>query len=163
MAAFETIVRPVILPSIRPPRALPNPPQDDPESGKAVIAGSGGSVIDLPFSYSVNVSRSKKVERKRLVDNVRVYQVEEDGTINRENFVDIDVMKRVWMGETGESRVDTSGPGGGTPGAGQGTPGVGYTEEVYTYKPVEEKDNIEVLKRDVLKYPYLVEGGDPIP
>ena len=40
-AGFEVIVRPVILPNIRPasPRVLV--PEDDPSSGVAVLSGSG--------------------------------------------------------------------------------------------------------------------------
>ena len=97
MAGLEYIVRPAVFPDIRP---TPNPSvagKDDPNKGKAVITGMGGKSIDLPYSYSISASQSKPTEVKRRVDVARVYQMDDDGNVNKDNFVDIEVANKVTM------------------------------------------------------------------
>jgi hypothetical protein len=99
MAGFEVIVRPVVFPNIRPtsPRVLA--PADDPTQGLAVISGSGGKLIDLPHSWSVSLSRQKEawMEQKRQFDKERVYQVDQEGIIHQDNYVEIERLKRVLL------------------------------------------------------------------
>jgi hypothetical protein len=105
MAGFEVIVRPVVFPNIRPapPRVLA--PEDDPEQGIAVISGAGGRLINLPHTWSVSVSRQgPHRETKRQVDLERVYQVDDKGNINKQNFVDVERMKKL----RADTKEDTS-------------------------------------------------------
>ena len=74
MAGFETIVRPVVFPNIRPQRTRPLLPQEDPEEGKAVIGGSGGGVISLSYTLTQTAQVSRPTETERRVDEMRVYQ-----------------------------------------------------------------------------------------
>jgi hypothetical protein len=130
MAGFEVIVRPVVLPNIRPapPRVLPS--EDDPEQGIAVIGGSGGGLIDLPHTWSVSVSRQRpQVESKRQFDKERVYQVEKDKkTINFDNFVDLERLRMLRL-ETEEGPV----------------------KMIFADPPKPEPNNIEVLEADVVR------------
>jgi hypothetical protein len=97
MAGFEVIVRPAILPNIRPapPRVLA--PEDDPTKGFATIGGSGGKLIDLPHTWSVSLSRQKQQQQEtaRQFDKERVSQVDENGKINRANYVEVERLKKV--------------------------------------------------------------------
>jgi hypothetical protein len=157
MAGFEVIVRPVIFPNIRPqaPRALA--PEDDPTQGFAEIGGGGGQLIDLPYTWSYNMSRSmQQVEHGRASDKVRVYQEEDKGsgkrasarvsvyqgeakgsdnskTINKDNYVDINVMKAVLVGDA-DGKEDL--------------------HEIQ-YRPVDEPAlprNVEILERDIIEW-----------
>jgi hypothetical protein len=127
MAGFETIVRPVVLPNIRPvpPRVLPQ--QDDPEKGICVISGAGGAPISLPFSWSVSYSSSAPVqESRRQFDKQRVYQVDEKGNINKQNYVDLERLSRI--------RVETpDGP-----------------QKIFYAEP-PKVDNVETLEKDVTR------------
>ena len=128
--SLETLVRPLVHRPFRPPApALPVAPEDKPEQGVAVLRGLGGKLIDLSFSETHSWSRSKSVEKKRVVDRERVYQKETDGTINRENFVDVERMKKLWMVE------------------GDGTE-TQYQFGVPDYH-APDRYNIEVLEKDV--------------
>lgn len=151
MAAFETIVRPVVFPNIRPAPTRSLPPADDPEQGLCVIRGSGGGVIAANFSVSISGSTHNPKETERRVDTARVYQKNDDGTINRENFVELEVANRITMEE---------GVGGDLPEFVSAPPGVGDPNAVYRrgtqfskyyYAPIKEADNIEITKRDTIK------------
>jgi hypothetical protein len=96
MAGFEVVVRPVVLPNIRPAPARVLPPQDDPEKGLAVISGSGGGLIDLPFQWSFNYSSQAPVtETRRQFDKQRVYRVDEKGNVDKSTYVDLERLSRV--------------------------------------------------------------------
>jgi hypothetical protein len=139
---FETVVRPVVFPDIRPPPAQPQPPATtDPKSGIATIHGSNGKFLDLAYSWSINSSQSNPNETQRRVDVARVYQQEDDsgassvargvaapraGNINRDNFVDIEVANKIWMDD-------------------------GTVSSRYGYSPVQEADNIEIRERNKIK------------
>jgi hypothetical protein len=105
MAGFEVVVRPAILPNIRPapPRVLPV--AVDPAQGFAVISGAGGKLIDLPHTWSVSLSRQKpqQQEATRQFDKERVHQVTETAggasIMHLDNYVDIERLKRI--------RIDT--------------------------------------------------------
>ena len=95
MAGFEVVVRPVVFPNIRPAPARSLPPVDDPTKGFAVIKGNGAKSMTTSYSFSMSMSRSRSVETERRVDEARVYQMEDDGTVNRDNFVDIQAANRI--------------------------------------------------------------------
>jgi hypothetical protein len=135
MAGLEVVVRPVVFTNIRPqaPRVLA--PEDDPTQGFCEISGGGGQSIDLPYSWSFNMSRSmQQVEQARASDKARVYQEEDDGKggkrINKENFVDLNVMKAVLIND-----------------------GKGNLHEIQ-YRPVDQPElpkNVKILGRDIVE------------
>jgi hypothetical protein len=127
MAGFEVVVRPVVLPAIRPTPARPAAPQDDPEKDIAVIAGLGGKLIDLAFSQSGSVSRSRLVEVRRVYDLIRMYAYDESGTIIRDVYLDIEVVTRVEFVING---------------------GVSWTEQ---YAHQAYGPNVEVLAQDLVR------------
>jgi hypothetical protein len=101
MSGFEVVVRPVILPNIRPPRAQVLPPEDNPEQGLMVINGSRTS-IGASESWTMNVTKQKpQQEETRQFDKERVYQKDDKGKINKSVFVDIERLKKVRLSATG--------------------------------------------------------------
>jgi len=122
MAGFESVVRPSVFPDTRP-TSSPATPVNDPNSGKGLITGSSGKTINLPFSFTLTASESRMSERRRRVDVARVYQANDDGTVNRDSFVDINVVNKLWMDEAG------------------------ITNMRY-YRRVEPADNIEIKEKD---------------
>ena len=125
MAGLEYIVRPAVFPGIRPTPG-PSTLKDDPDKGKATITGSSGKTIDLPYSYSMTTSESRRRERKRRYDRARVYQKDDDGNINRDNFIDINVANKIWFKE-------------------------GQIDSTVWYKPIKETDNIEIIKKNEIE------------
>jgi hypothetical protein len=106
MAGLEVVVRPVVFPNIRPapPRILA--PEDDPTKGLATIGGSGGQSVDLTRSWSVSVSRSvPEQEGKRQFNTERIYQKDERGNINRDNYIDVERLRKIRL-EGGEDGGD---------------------------------------------------------
>jgi|SRR5215471_18168390 len=109
MAAFETIVRPVVLPNIRPSPAQKTVASatastSDPEKGFAVIRGNPAQMIVITETSSISITRSNGVETQRRVDRVRVYQVTDDG-VNKDNYVDVEVTnKLIWQDYTGRHK-----------------------------------------------------------
>jgi len=100
MAGFELIVRPAVFPDIRPqaPRTLTTPATTDPTQGIAILGGAGGKLIDLTESYSQSWSRSlPAIESRRRVDKVRTYFTNADGTIDENQWVDTEVITKVWL------------------------------------------------------------------
>jgi hypothetical protein len=161
MAGFEVVVRPVVLPNIRPTPARSLPPVDDPDSGFCVIKGNGGKHVSVSTSYSFSTSRSRSVETERRVDKARVYQKEDDGTVNKDNFVDIKVANRI---KSRGGKLPVSGPWTG-PDLVQGELVSGQKVhgdliETSYYRPIAPEDNIEILERDLIeKGPSGVEPG----
>jgi hypothetical protein len=125
---FEVVVRPVVFPNIRPAPAQPQPPADDPTQGIARIDGSSGQFLDLQYSWSANSSQSNPNETKRRVDVARIYQMDDDGNVNQDNFVDVDVANKVWMDD-------------------------GTVQSRYSYARVQEADNIEIREKNKIKRP----------
>lgn len=130
MAGFEVLIRPVVFPSIRPAPARILPPLDDPEQGKFVFSGGSVKTMGTSFTWSVNLSRQlPEEETKRVFDQERVYQMDENGTINKDNFIDVERLKK----------VRTEG----------GTAGEDASRVLYADPP--KVDNVEVLQTDVLR------------
>ena len=102
---FEVVVRPAILPDIRPPPAQALLPADAPDKGIAVLSGSGGGVIDLPWSQTSSWSRSRQVEVKRHYDKVRVYASNPDGTFNRDEYIEYEVLTSIEYLQNGETAI----------------------------------------------------------
>lgn len=128
MAGFEVVVRPVVFPNIRPAPAQSQAPASDPEKDIAVIHGSSGQHIDLPFSWTVSTSSSRPKETKRRIDLARVYQKDDSDNVDQANFIDIEVANRIWMNDGGmQSR--------------------------YGYTRVQEADNIEIRERNKIRRP----------
>lgn len=150
MAGFEVVVRPVVFPDIRPAPARSLPPADDPTKGFCEITGGGNFPVQLSFSSQVSTSKSKPVETERRVDGVRVYQMDDDGTVNEDNFVDLEIANRIKMRDAG--RNDTPPP---TkpgeifiPGGSVGAKGNSLEIAMYYQRQLEEQANIEIRERD---------------
>ena len=126
---MEVVVRPSVFPIIRPtqPRVMPAAGSPD----MVVLGGGGGTFVTTSYSYSYNFSTSKKKkEKKRQVDKKRVYQKDDKGTINKDNFVDIEQIKKVLL--TGDA---------------------GTEPDRIVYAPYKDDDNVEILESDVTKFP----------
>jgi hypothetical protein len=152
MAGFEIVVRPAVFPDIRPAPAQPVPPADDPAQGFATIRGNGAKTVGLSYSYSSSISSSQRTETKRREDEVRVYQKDEDETVNKKNFVDIRVANKIWTkGPPDRSVKQKPGPEG--PMTGDDLSGYTYTPGSNTnfYTRVQEKDNIEILRKNIIR------------
>jgi hypothetical protein len=119
---LETVVRPVVVPNIRPPAAQSAPGADAPDKGIAKINGSNGRFLDLTYSWSATLSQSNPREQKRRVDTFRIYQKD-----NRDNYVDVEIANKLWMDE-GKRTIKR-----------------------YKFKRGEEADNIELLDTDQMK------------
>lgn len=123
---LESVVRPNVVPIFRPPPARPIPPLPDPEQGLAVITGTGTQAIMLTKSEQTSWSNSHPVEVKRTVTRQRIYQKQDDGTVNRENFVDVDHATKMTMQEGSGARTE------------------------YHYAPPPVADNIENIETGVV-------------
>src|SRR6516162_2575206 len=95
MAGFETVVRPAVVPDIRPAAARKVVAFDDPGQGFAVIHGNPAKQLNLTTTTSVSISRNNGQEVERRVDKVRVYQVDTSGNVNKDNYVDSYVTNRM--------------------------------------------------------------------
>lgn len=149
MAGFEVVVRPVVFPDIRPRARQSLPPQDDPEKGFAVIKGNPAKVVGFTNSWSMSSSKSKPTETERRVDVTRVYKKDDDGTVDKNTYVDLEVANRITMnhgsgaqsgfvGFNGDDLVPT-------------IPGRGFTGDdikVNYYTPVKESENIEIQEHN---------------
>ena len=145
MAGLEVVVRPVIFPDIRPRARQSLPPQDDPEKGFAVIKGQPAKSVSLSHSMSISSSHSKPKEVERRVDEVRVYQKEDDGTVNKQNFVDLQVANKIKMEEPGPAgQVGSEAPGA----LPEGT--ATELKEYYYERVRQQEENIEVKRVDVI-------------
>jgi hypothetical protein len=128
MAGFETVVRPVVFPDIRPRAKQSLPPPNDSASGFAVIRGNPAQSVGMSDNWSVSTSQQRPQETERRFDVMRVSQMNDDGSVQPENFVDLEVANRITM-------RDSKG---------------GLTK--YSYARMDdEKDNIQVLNRDQVR------------
>lgn len=129
MSGLEVVVRPVVFPNIRPQQARVLPPLDDQTQGFASITGGSGRVIDLPHTYSLSITRqTPHTEVRRQYDVDRVYQKNDDGSINRKNFVEIERMTRV-LARNGNTENDIK----------------------IRYAPGPERDNVEVKETNITR------------
>ena len=150
MAGFEVIVRPSVLPNIRPAPAQTLPPADDPEKGLCTIRGNPAKEVTVTSSWSNSTSRSHQVETQRRVDTARVYQENDDGTVNKDNFVDVEVANKIWTrgGKQPDVSADYTGDGVFVPGG----KSKGNSMEIATYYAKQiEQQNIEIKKRNEIK------------
>ena len=159
MAGFETIVRPVVFPNIRPAPARSLAPADDPEKGFATIKGNPAKSLTLSSSYNMSVSSNRMTETERTVDVGRVYQMDDDGTVNTDNYVDIEVAKKLTLrgashpagfkGYNGDDLEKT-------------VPGRGFTGDDLNprvYQELKERANIKIRERDKRIKKEEEEGG----
>jgi hypothetical protein len=123
---FEQIVRPFVSPNIRPSGARKIAAFDDPEQGFAVIHGNPAKQLNLTRTTSISISRSMAQETQRRVDKMRIYQKEDDGTVNKENFVDVEVANRLRL-KDGQGRLTRH------------------------YRRQPESDNVERLEKDLIR------------
>jgi hypothetical protein len=146
MAGFEVVVRPVVFPDIRPspPRSLP--PQDDPTKGFAVIKGNGAKSMTTSESFSMSMSKSRPMETERRSDEVTIYQQDDDGTVNRDNFVKMNVANRIKMRRQEGDPVPPAPDAGGLP-----RPQRLGVEETSYYKRVEPSENVEIGRVDIIE------------
>jgi hypothetical protein len=129
---FESIVRPSVLPNIRPSGAQ-KVVFNDPAEGFAAIHGNPAKQLNLTRTVSISINRSSGVEVHRRVDKSRVYQVTDDG-VNKDNYVDIEVTnKLIWADYLGRHKR--------------------------YYKRLKPADNIEILDTDTA-YNRSFGGGD---
>jgi hypothetical protein len=148
MAGFEVVVRPVVFPNIRPTPNQSALPPDDPTKGLCVIEGSSGQWVEFADSWSISMSHSKPIETERRVDIARVYQMDDNGNVNRNNFIDVEVPNRITAkGGKGLTNAPVAGVEVASP--------YGVTEEDITtyYQRQQEDPHIDLLQRDVIRKP----------
>jgi hypothetical protein len=151
MTGFETVVRPVVLPNIRPQPALTLPPADDPEKGFCTIRGNPAKEVNLTTSWSSSTSRSHQVETQRRFDEVRVYQQNDDGSVNKDNFVDVEVANKIWQRGGKQPAVDgRTGTDPGVIGGEKGSKGDSYQTALWYAREIE-RENTEIRKRDEIR------------
>src|SRR5580765_175682 len=102
---FETVVRPVVFPNIRPAPARALPIEDAPDKGQAVISGGSNSVVDLPHSESHSGSQSRSVEIRRIFDKARLYYTDPDGTLDKSQYWEFEVLRRIELRENGHNVI----------------------------------------------------------
>lgn len=108
MAVFETVVRPVVLPGIRPAPARTLPPEDNPDEGKCIINGNGEVTFTDSENWSSTTSGHKANEEQRQFDVVRV-RTKQDGNGSSRRaaraaddtgddvYIDVEVLKKLWL------------------------------------------------------------------
>ena len=97
MAGLEVVVRPVVFPNIRASAGALATARG--RSRKRICVITAGK-LHRCSSRSVRrsaSSKSKEVETERRYDEVRVYQMDDAGTVDRDNFVDLEVANRIRM------------------------------------------------------------------
>ena len=157
---FEVVVRPLVLPNIRPRPAQTLPPVADPSKGFCEIKGNPAKEVTFSNSRSMSMSKSHNVETERTVDTARIYQQEDNGTVNKDNFVDVDVARRIKM--RGGAGPDIGGTGAG----GAPDPGTLVTarkrslDVINWYQRQVEEANIEIRERNQLKRNPDERGGE---
>jgi hypothetical protein len=133
---LEVVVRPLVLPNIRPPVALRIASPDDPTKGLASLGGSGGGTfVGTSYSFSMSYSSSHpKHENKRQVDVERVYQKDGKGSINRNNYIDVQRTKKIKLiTDDGYERI--------------------------LYASVEQPDNVETIEENKDVFPTSGSAG----
>jgi hypothetical protein len=126
MAGFEVVVRPAILPNIRPAPTRSLPP-DDPEQGLATLSGSSGRLIALTYSYTGSSSTNGGTETQRTFDVARIRpagQGSSRASGGGDTYIDVEVAKRIKVrNDSGETST-------------------------FHYTPIQEAENIEIILRD---------------
>lgn len=146
MAGLEVVVRPVVFPDIRPAPGRSLPPQNDPDKGFAVIKGNGAKAMTTTESFTMSMSKSRPVETERRSDEVTIYQMDDDGTVNRDNFVKTKVANRIKMRRQEGDPVPSLDNTGGLP-----RPSPLGVQETSYYRRVEPSDNVEIGRVDIIE------------
>src|SRR5262245_40748065 len=143
--ALEVVVRPVVLPNIRPQAPQSLPPLDDPDKGWCTIQGNPASEVTTSNSFSTSMSKSVNVETERTEDEARVYQMNDDGTVTRENFVDVRVATRIKLRGGAMPIADVTGI---DPATQESARKANQLRDDWYIRQVEER-NIEIRKRNL--------------
>jgi hypothetical protein len=154
---FEVVVRPAVLPNIRPQKAQTLPPAADPEKGWCTIKGNPAKEVNFSTSWSRSTSKSHQVETERRFDEVRVYQEEDDGAVNKNNFVDIEVANRIKTRGGKKPAIDGRAPFDPTI-TGSSTAKGDSTQIATWYARAIERANTEIRKRNETR--KNEEGGE---
>jgi hypothetical protein len=125
MAGFEVVVRPAILPNIRPIPSRSSPP-DNPAQGLATLSGSSGRLIALTYSYTGSASTSGGNEIQRTYDVARI-RPSGSGASTRsggdDTYIDVEVVKKIKMDDG----------------------------SVWKYAPLQPAENIEIISYDLTR------------
>jgi hypothetical protein len=124
---FETVVRPVVFPNIRPAPARALRIEDAPDKGLAVITGGSNSVVDLPFSFSSSWSKSRMVEVKRTYDKARIYYTNPDGTLDKSKYWEFEVLRSIQYLENGTTAIGAQ------------------------FAPFQELENVEIIDKGLTR------------
>ena len=136
MAGFETVVRPMILPNIRPAAARPVPFADDPAQGKCVISGQGAATITNSYNDSVSIQRASAAEQKRTFDEVRIKPKKGSGGATRGAregeddsgpYIDVEVVSKVYL---------------------KGSDGKKFVRK---YAKIEESENVKIMRTNITR------------
>jgi hypothetical protein len=125
---FETVVRPVVFPNIRPAAARALRIEDAPDKGIAVITGGSNSVVDIPLSYSSSWSKHRMVEVKRTYDKVRIYYTRPDGTLDQSKYWEFEVLRSIQYLENGTTAIGAQ------------------------FAPFQNLDNVEIIDEGLTRY-----------
>ena len=121
---LEVVVRPVVLPNIRPspPRILA--PELDASRGIAVLNGSSVRLIDLARSQQSSSTRTVEMETKRNFDVERIYKTDDDGNVDKSTYIDVERMFKL-------TKKDGKG-----------------SESILRFEAPPERDNVEILENN---------------
>ena len=125
---FETVVRPVVFPNIRPAAARALRIEDAPDKGIAVNTGGSNSVVDLSHNYSASWSKSRMVEVKRTYDKARVYYTNPDGTLDKSRYWEFEVLRSIQYLENGTTAIGAQ------------------------FAPFQELENVEIIDKGLTRY-----------
>jgi len=124
---FETVVRPVVFPNIRPAPARALRIEDAPDKGIAVITGGSNSLVDLPYSEQHSWSQSRMVEVVRKFDKARIYYTRPDGTLDKNEYWEFEVLRSIQFLENGQTAWGQQ------------------------YAPMQNLENVEVINRGLTR------------
>jgi hypothetical protein len=157
---LEVVIRPVVLPNIRPAPAQSLPPADDPTKGFCTINGNPAKEVNFSTSWSQSTSKSIHVETERTEDTARVYQMDDNGNVNKKNFVDVAIARKIHS--RGGAQPEIGGMGeGGAPDPATLTAARKRNEEISEwYQKQVEQLNIEIKKRDQVRKNPDESGSD---
>jgi hypothetical protein len=141
MSGLEVVIRPVVLPNIRPtaPRVVSVAAV---ESQGTTNGGSGGKLIDLTYHFESSLQRQPNhYETERTFDVDRVYQKNADGSINKDNHVTVERVTQIKSDGSSTTTTTTKGP------TGWGPP----STQKMNYARPPEQDNVETIQRDQVR------------